>query len=149
MNDIDDRFLDRLRRIAERVDDPPELVDASAHAALATRRLDDELARLVADSDAAESVGAVRNGGSRIRLLTFQSPAVTVELQVDEVAQRRALRGQISGTVAEVVVETASDARPVTVDERGRFAVDDLPAEAVRVRLRATDGTTVTTGWIS
>jgi hypothetical protein len=82
-------------------------------------------------------------------LLTFETAAVSLELQVDEVAGRRSLRGQVTGASGEAVVETASDTRTAAIDERGWFAVDDLPAGVIRIRVQAADGTAVTTGWVS
>jgi hypothetical protein len=149
MTGTDDELLGRLRRIAAELDGPPEFVDATARAALSTRRIGDELARAVADSANVESATAIRDAERRIRLLTFQTATVLVELQVDEVGGRRSVRGQVAGAAGEVVVEAASETHHTTLDDRGWFTVDDLPAGVIRVRLRADDGTPVTTSWVS
>jgi hypothetical protein len=146
MTSADDSLLDRLRRIAAELDGPPELVDVRARAALSTRRLGDELAELVADS---AGVQPTARGEPSIRLLTFETATVSLELQVDEVAGRRCVRGRVSGAAGDAVVETGSETRRTTIDERGWFAVDDLPAGVIRIRLLAADGTTVSTGWLS
>jgi hypothetical protein len=142
-----DPLLDRLRRIAAELDDPPDHVERAARAALSTRRLDHQLAELIADS--AEVQTAARAGEPSIRLLTFETATVSLELQVDEVAGRRSVHGHVTGATGEAVVETASDTRTAAIDDRGWFAVDDLPAGVIRIRLRAADGTGVSTGWVS
>jgi hypothetical protein len=147
MTESDDALLDRLRRLVAELDDPPDYVDSAARAALSTRRLDHRLAQLIADS--AQLRPATRAGEPSIRLLTFETATVSLELQVDEVAGRRSVRGQVTGASGEAVVETASDTRTAAIDERGWFAVDDLPAGVIRIRLQAADGTDVTTGWVS
>jgi hypothetical protein len=143
----DDSLLDRLRRLAAELDDSPEYVELSARAALATRRLDHQLAQLIADSTVVQT--ATRAGDSSIRLLTFETATISLELQVDEVAGRRSVRGHVTGAAGEAVVETASGTRTAPIDDRGWFAFDDLPAGVIRIRLRAADGTGVTTGWVS
>jgi len=144
----DDLLLDRLRTIAAELDPPPEYVDATARAALSTRRLGDELAQVIADSEDL-ATAATRDDEHRIRLLTFQTATVSVELQVDEVAGRRSVRGQVTGAAGEAVVEAASETRHAPIDDRGWFSVEDLPAGVIRIRLRADDGTAVITSWVS
>jgi hypothetical protein len=145
--DVDARLLDRLRQLAAELDDPPDYVDRAARAALSTRRLDHQLAQLIADS--AQIRPATRAGEPSIRLLTFETATVSLELQVDEVAGRRSVRGHVAGAAGEAVVETSSDTRTAAIDQRGWFAVDDLPAGVIRIRLQAADGTAVITGWVS
>jgi hypothetical protein len=141
-----DLLLDRLRLLAAELDDPPDHVDRAARAALSTRRLDHQLAELIADS---ALVQTTRAGEPSIRLLTFETATVSLELQVDEVAGRRSVRGHVTGAAGEAVVETAADTQSTAIDDRGWFAVEDLPAGVIRIRLRAADGTGVSTGWVS
>ena len=149
MSSRDDILLDQLRRIAARSDRPPEYVDAAARAALSTRRLGEELAELVADSESLVGASAVRDDGPPLRLLTFQTSVVSIEVQVERVAGRRSVRGQVSGASGEVTVETATRTHHVPIDERGWFMIDDLPDGVVRLRLHADDGSPVTTSWVS
>lgn len=138
----------RLRAIAQVVDGPPPVVAAAARAALSTRRLDGELAELTADSAMADL--AVR--GEReveVRLLSFETATVSVELQVDAVDERLTMRGLVSGAAGEAVVETATEHRAAPIDPQGWFLAADLPRGLVRVRLAAQDGTSVTTSWVS
>lgn len=144
----DDELIARLRAIAAAVDGPPEHVEAGARAALGSRLLDHELAELLADS-AATAAGAVRADGQRLRLLSFRTASVALEMQLDDVGGRVSLRGQVSGASGEVEVETTSERRCAPIDSDGWFVVDDVPPGTVRIRLQADDGTPVTTSWVS
>jgi hypothetical protein len=149
--DDHDPLLDRLRAVAALVDPPPELVDEAARTALSTRRLDDELAELAGDS-AAETVGAgatVRAEGEQIRLLSFETATVGVEVQVVEVDGSVSLRGLVSGATGAVTLETARASRSVAIGPDGWFTADGLAPGLVRLRLTAADGTPVTTSWVT
>jgi len=144
-------LIERLRRIAEIVDDPPPSSDQAARAALASRRLDGELAELMMDSDLSQAALVRGPDGTDdgVRLLSFETSSVSVELQIEQQQGRLSLRGLVTGASGEAVVETAAESRTVPIDAEGWFVAGDLPRGAVRVRLRALDGTTVTTSWVS
>jgi hypothetical protein len=144
----DDELMDQLRRIAGTADPVPQLVTEAARAALATRRLDDELAELLQDSDLALPQG-VRGAATGPRMLSFEAGDVSLELQLDVERGRLVVWGMAVGTAGDAAVETsAMGEHAVAVDERGWFRIEDLPLEPVRVRVRATTGASVTTGWI-
>lgn len=144
----DDELIERLRRIADEVDAPSELVAETARAAFATRRLDDELAELLRDTDLAASQ-LVRGEASGPRVLSFETVAVSLELQIEETAGRITLSGVVSGSVGEATIETTTtEPRTVQIDDGGWFHVGDLRAGALRVHVAAADGGGVTTGWI-
>lgn len=147
MTEDDDRLMDRLRVIAAAVDGPPDLVDAAARAALSTRRLDGELAELVEDSSTVIATAA-RGDDEQIRLLSFETATVAIELQVIEVGDTVSLRGLTSGAVGEVVAETATARRTAPIGPDGWFTVEGLGPGLLRLRLRAADGTAVTTSWV-
>jgi hypothetical protein len=142
----DDELLEELRAAAEQADPVPDLVLRQARAALATRDLDAELAELGFDSDLAEA-GSVRGGD--VRLLSFDSARVSVELQAEYDEDRVTLRGLVTGATGDAVIEAAGErhVRPIAPD--GWFTATGLPRGATRVRVTAADGTTVTTGWTS
>lgn len=145
--DPPDLLLERLRRIATDVDDPPELVLATARAALLTRQLDAELAELVMDS-AVDELAAVRDAGGDVRLLSFEASTVSMELQVSESGAARVLHGLVRGHSGEVVVESAAQTQLLTVDPHGWFSVE-LPQGTVRLHLHDETGAAVTTSWVS
>lgn len=142
----DDVLMERLRRIAAEVDPPPPDVLAAARAALATRRLDDELAELVMDSEL-EGAGQVRGPGD-VRLLSFESAAVSVELQVQETPGGPALRGLVDGAVGPVVLETPAGESRAELSAEGWFSVAAAPSGPVRLRLRTPAGVAVTSAWV-
>ena len=144
----DDELIERLRRIAEEIDAPPELVAETARAAFLTRRLDEELAELLRDSDHATSQ-LVRGEASGPRVLSFETAAVSLELQIEEAAGRITLSGVVSGSSGEATIETTTaEPRTSQIDESGWFRVEDLPTGALRVHITAADGRAVTTSWI-
>jgi hypothetical protein len=146
---MDDELMSQLRRIAAEVDGPPELVAESARAAFTTRRLDDELAELLHDSQLAESA-AVRSDPAGPRMLSFDSGDVSLELQLEDVRGRLVLRGVAVGAVGDAEVETTTaGSHSAAIDEQGWFRIEGLPVEPLRVRVRTAEGATVTTGWIS
>lgn len=144
----DDELIERLRRIADEIDAPPELVAETARAAFLTRRLDEELAELLRDSDHATSQ-LVRGEAGGPRVLSFETAAVSLELQIEEAAGRITLSGVVSGSSGEATIETTTaPPRTSQIDESGWFRVEDLPTGALRVHITAADGRAVTTSWI-
>ena len=145
----DDELMTALRRVAERVDPPPPVVLAAARAALSTRRLDAELAELVLDSHAdAELAGAgVRAGPDAVRVLSFESAAVTVELQVRAVGSGAAVRGLVDGAAGPITLETRAERREVAVDDEGWFTIDAVPRGPARLVLTKPDGAATATSW--
>jgi hypothetical protein len=146
MTDPDEELMERLRRIADEVDAPPELVEESARAAFLTRRLDAELAELVSDSDLTTS--GVRGAGPRA--LAFELRDLTLELQLDEGPDGLAMRGLVIGMTGPVHVEvdTPGSSSSAETDESGWFSVADVPRGPVRVRLQLSDDVEVSTGWL-
>jgi hypothetical protein len=144
----DDELIERLRRIAEEIDAPAELVAETARAAFSTRRLDEELAELLRDSDLATSQ-LVRGEASGPRVLSFETGAVSLELQIEEADGRITLSGVVSGSSGEATIETTTtEPRTAQIDDSGWFRVADLPTGALRVHVTATDGGGVATNWI-
>lgn len=137
----DDQLLARLRDTAAVFDPVPEHVLAAARAALTTRRMDEELAALVADSALTDA--GVRAGAAEVRLLTFESADVSLELQVEYRDDRMSVRGLVTGATGEAVVEVAGERHAVPIDD-GWFAVTGLPRGATRVSVPGT-----TTSWVS
>ena len=150
----DDRALDlleaRLRGLASTADPVPDLVLESARAAFTLRTLDAELAELVHDSAIDADLVLVRGpGDSDVRMLSFEHGSVAVDLQVSETPAGRELLGLVTGAVGDVEVEQAGRRTTVALDEAGRFVLEGLAAGPLRLHLRAEDGTSVETSWVT
>jgi hypothetical protein len=144
----DDALLVRLGAMLDRVDPVPENVVVEARALFGLRRLDEQLAELVRDS--AEDRGGVLvvRGEGDVRLITFETGPVTVELQVTERGPARDLVVQVSGTaVLGAEVETSAGKRHVPVED-SLFTVDGVPAGLLRLRLHTAGGRDLVTSWV-
>jgi len=150
MTDIsDDELLDRLRVVTDEVDPMPEVVLASARAAFALRTLDADLAELVRDSAEEERGGliAVRGEGDA-RLISFETGAVAVELQVTERGALRDLVAQVSGVdIGRAEVETPTSRYPTALED-SLVSVDGVPAGHMRLHLHTTQGRDLVTSWV-
>lgn len=144
----DEALLAALRRTVAALDPVPAHLAQGATALIGLRRLDEELAELVRDS--AEERGrllAVRGEGD-VRLISFETGPVTVELQVTERGGLRDLVAQVSGTaVARAEVETPAGRSPVAVDD-SLFTMDGVPAGLLRLRLFTATGRDLVTSWV-
>ncbi len=140
LDPAEEELMARLRAAAAELDPVPQHVLAAARAALATRRLDEELATLVADSALADA--GVRAADADVRLLSFEAGEVSLELQVEYRGDEVSVRGLVTGAAGDAVVEVAGERHPVPVDE-GWFAVTGLPRGATRVVVG-----TVVTSWV-
>lgn len=157
----DEALLGALRRVAAEADPVPDDVLAAARAAILTRDLDSELARLVGDSGGiADPVGegavfeAVRTasaaGLAGTRLLSFSGGGVQIDLEVSREGDRVSLVGQLTGASAEgCALEHAGGAHPVDLDDLGRFLVSAEVRGPVRLRCRSLAGTAVKTAWVT
>lgn len=144
----DDGLLGELR---ERLgaDPPPPAVVAAARAAFTLRGIDAELAALVADSEADDQSLAGVRGAADGRLLTFESAAVTIELEVSPGRDGNRVVGQLapSGTGAVEILHSGGTTA-VEADAHGRFAVGGVPPGPFRLRWRPPDaGRPVHTDW--
>jgi hypothetical protein len=144
MND-DEALLARLRQIAAEVDPVPEFVTQAGYQALATRRLDEELAELLMDSDLMEA-GRLRAAGDHPRMLSYATETVSLELQLEHQNERLVLRGFVSGATGDVVVEGAEESTHVAVDGEGWFRATPMAPGPLRIRL-STPQAAVVTPW--
>lgn len=144
----DDALLARLRKVFDEVDPMPDRVVVEASALFGLRRLDEQLAELVRDS--AEDRGgllAVRGEGD-VRLISFETGPVTVELQVTERGPVRDLVAQVTGAaVVGAEVETSTGRRAVPIED-SLFTVEGIPAGLLRLRLRTGAGRDLVTSWV-
>jgi hypothetical protein len=150
----DDAMLAELRRVAAEADGPPEGLLSAARAAITARDLDAELAVLVGDSRmsgdlAYEPVRA--DAAQGVWLLSFEGGGVLVDMEVHDDGGPVRLVGQLSGASPdECYLEPAGgQRRRIEVDDLGRFLASDVPRGPVRLQCRSTDGTRVTTAWVT
>jgi hypothetical protein len=149
-------LLDELSSVLNRVDPAPPEVTEFATAALGWRRLDADLAELLADSALeTESEALTRSGGSDGRWLTFRAAdlAIDVEIRVD--GEVRTLLGQLTPPLVAATVEVqaadGSVAAAAESDSLGRFRLTLEAGGRVRLRILRNDQPTppVETSWLS
>lgn len=147
----DEKVLATLRD-AGRLDPVPTDAVAAARSSLAWRTLDAELAELAYDSlfeDAAMS--GLRSVEAPPRMITFESPALTVEVEAAPSGTGRRLIGQlVPPQRGHLEVRHAAGVVTVEADELGRFSVDDLQPGPVSLHVRGegAEAVAVTTDWI-
>ena len=148
----EEALAERLRRIAVEADPVPELVLASARAALSLRRLDAELARMVHDSDidGLTSVrGAADDAHGDVRLLSFEAPGVSITAQISTSDAGRSLFGQVVGVEASAVsVQTPRGQQLAILADAGVFRLADVPSGSVRL-IVTTPGGDVVGDWVT
>lgn len=144
----DEALMARLGVALAAVDPVPEHVLAVSRAVFTLRRMDAELADLVRDSaDQLGGVLAVRGAGD-VRLISFETGPVVVEMQVTERGAVRDLIAAIGGAaVVAVEVETPAGRGPATVEDTVAVA-GDIPAGLVRLHVDTADGRTLVTSWV-
>ena len=144
----DEALLLELGTVLDELDPMPPEVVIEARALFGLRLLDEELAELVRDS--AEDRGgllAVRGEGD-VRLISFETGPVTVELQVTERGAVRDLVAQVTGTaLVGAEVETSSGRRNIPIED-SLFTVEDVPAGFLRLRLHTLAGRHLVTSWV-
>jgi hypothetical protein len=125
----DDELLGRLAATLRDAGDPPHEVAELARLRFGLRRVDEELAELVADSALeAAPVGVRAAGPGAARLLTFEAEGGELALQVTSGIGRDGweLLGQVVPPgPADIRVEPAGSQAPLEVgaDDVGRFTV--------------------------
>ncbi len=146
----DEKLLADLRD-AGRLDPVPLDAVAAARSSFAWRTLDSELAALRYDSlvDDQALVG-IRSAEPPPRLLTFEAPALTVEVEAAPNGSHRRLIGQlVPPQPARIDVRHPAGTIPVEADDLGRFAVDDVPPGPVSLYVEGLgdNAVAVTTDW--
>jgi hypothetical protein len=150
--DPDGPILDELRRIAAVVDPMPAALVRAGCESLTWRRVDAELAELLADSVVDdERLAQVRSSGG-VRAVTFEAPDFTIELDILGEGAHRTLVGQlVPAYEAAIEVQTGGLRSTVTADTHGRFRVEDVPAGRMRLRVTGISETSkpLETSWIT
>jgi hypothetical protein len=145
----DDALLEELRE-AGRLDAPPAEMIAAAKSSFVWRTLDAELAELVYDSVLEDTALAAVRSTEPPQLLTFEAPAITIEIEAASTGAQRRLIGQlVPAQPGRVEVRHAGGLAAVDADEVGRFAADGItpgPVSLHFVPIGQTVG--VTTDWV-
>lgn len=169
MNLSDDELQRRLTRLIADDDPVPSAVVQAGHQAFGWRRLEAELAELLADSALEPSLPALARGEeASLRAVTFGVGRRTIDIEISALREGgggpparavgegqavRRLRGQLS-PAAEVTIEVQrADGAPAAetrADALGRFLVEVSAPGAIRLRLSGTpDHAPIETAWFT
>jgi hypothetical protein len=144
----DEAMLVRLGAVLDELDPMPSEVLSEGRALFGLRRLDEELAELVRDSAEDRSGLLAVRGEGDVRLISFETGPVTVELQVTERGAVRDLVAQVTGTaLVGAEVETSAGRRDIPIED-SLFTVEDIPAGFLRLRLHTVAGRHLVTSWV-
>jgi hypothetical protein len=143
----EEALASQLARIAAEADPVPSLVFESAFAALAMRRIDAELAKMVHDSEVdglAGVRGAADDADGGVRRLAFEAPGLSISAQISSSPESRSLLGQVAGAdVSAVTVQTPREQLPAQLGEAGVFRLDNLPTGSLRLLVNTPRGEVV------
>jgi hypothetical protein len=152
----DETLLARLGAILDLIDPIAPTMTAAGSAAYSWRRIDAELAELLSDSaTSTEPLAAARGLDTVARTLTFEASTLTIKIELHPRHPHGTILGQLSpAAAAEIKLQTPlnQNAGTTMADEQGRFRFDMPTAEAIRLRIRAQEGTDrgwVDTSWIA
>jgi hypothetical protein len=145
----DDRLLAELGDLFERGDPPPAAVVDAAKRSYGWRSVDEELAALTMDSFVDRPLAGVR-GAAEPRALRFEAPGLTIEIEVSgSGAERRRVLGQlVPPRAASIEVSQPAGGGTVEADELGRFAIDGLHPQPLRLRCHLAGHGPVATQWV-
>jgi hypothetical protein len=154
-DDLEDPLVAELRDLFAEVDPVPALVVEVAKASLGWRRLDGDLAELLADSVLDSEQLAGTRGGAPVRSVSFKSPSMTIDLEVHPGDETQTLLGQISPPAPLDIEVQAADGTTVASarsDELGRFRASLASRGTIRLLLgaeRTAGAAAVQTSWIT
>jgi hypothetical protein len=150
--DPNDDLLAELRSVIGRVDPVPPEVTEFAQAALGWRRLDADLAELLADSALEADSMALARGGEG-RWLTFRTDDLTIDVEIQADGNARTLLGQLAPPPATATIEVQSTGGAVVAsaegDPLGRFRLTLESEGHVRLLVLREGAAPVETSWFS
>ena len=147
----DDAALEEeLRHVVARVDPVPGWLVEAAVDSFAWRTVDAELAALVLDSTLDQEQAAAVRGPAASRMLAFEAPGLTIDVEVTGIAPDLTLTGQLTPPQrAAVEVRQGTAVAAVEADELGRFTARLHPGPvSLRCTIGGEPGRRVVTEWI-
>jgi hypothetical protein len=125
-------ILDGIRAIFEQVDPMPADLPERVRFSLALRGMETEVARLVAEEDP-RLAGA--RGTEQSRTVTFDSASLSIIIRIEE---NKGGSVRIDGWLAppqrrEIEMQTSAETHRVSSDDRGRFALGEVPQGPARL----------------
>jgi hypothetical protein len=153
-DDEDDRLIDELRDLFSQRDPVPPLVTQSAKAALGWRRLDAELAELLADSALdVELLGLARGARATLRSMSFSVGELAIDVEIHGEGDDREVLGQLHPPArARIELQSADQAVSTIIesDSLGRFRTKLPAAGSIRLRVAsdAAGADWIETSWI-
>ncbi|MGO9957376.1 MAG: hypothetical protein ACLP50_15645 [Solirubrobacteraceae bacterium] len=157
MDEHDDQFqplVSDLRALIGDTDPVPPLVTEAAKAAFGWRRLDADLAELLADSSLeTESLARTRGAGAPVRSVTFSAGGLTIDIEIHSDGAQRTLLGQLSPRQSVTIeIQTLDDNQAATAatDSLGRFRARITGGHQIRLRIvgEPPSATVVETSWV-
>ena len=132
LGELDDEgLLAALHEVIGHDEPVPDLSADLAKSSYGLRDADAELAVLASDSGLATTPSMVRSAAPS-RLVVFETGDLSVEIEIERAARAGSWRltGQLTPAVPARIRVRRQQAEPawVDADDRGRFAVDHLPA---------------------
>ena len=138
-DETQEHVAEALRSLFARIDPVPASVTESGKASYAWRRIDAELAELLADSAIdAESLALARGGGAPVRSVSFGIGRLTIDLEIQVDQPKRTIRGQLSPpSSAHIEIHRADHRPPITsdADSLGRFSARLPEGGPIRLRI--------------
>jgi hypothetical protein len=150
----DDSLEQELSELLGRADPMPATVLEAGRAAFGWRRLDAELAELLADSAlGSEELSLARGTEVPVRSVSFGTGHRAIDLDVDVRGDGRILRGQLTPPVPatiEVQRQDGTTLASVVADSFGRFLLELPSPGTIRLRLSGDPELgTIETAWIT
>jgi hypothetical protein len=157
LDDDDDALERELSELFGRADPMPGAVLEAGRAAFGWRRLDAELADLLADSalpsSSSDELALARGVEVPLRSVTFGTGRRAIDLDIDVHGEGRTLRGQLAPpahATIEVQRQDGTTLASVVADGFGRFVAELPSGGTIRLRLTGdSDLEPIETAWIT
>jgi hypothetical protein len=147
----DDHLLAEWRALVSGLDPAPAEVTEFAKGALGWRRVDAELAEILADSQLTGAAAGTRTGGHGPRTVSLEAQTVRLDLQIDAEDGSMRILGQITPAAAASVEAQRDDLTSggnTETDAHGRFRLVLPGGGRIRLRIERAGFPPVETAWL-